>query len=247
MRAVLTYHSIDGSGSPVSVDEAAFARHVEWLASGAVRVVGLLELPDLDAGSDAVALTFDDGFASFRDKAWPLLRAHALPVTVFVVSDHAGRTNAWGGREEPGIPTLPLLDWEALARLAEEGVELGAHSRTHPDLRPLTGGALEDEVAGAAERMTAATGRRPRSFADPYGLWSPGAVAAASRSYRVACTTEHRPLLAGREDPYRLPRLDAWYFRRRGLDGWGTAPFRARIMARGALRRLRALVEGRAA
>ena len=44
MRAILTYHSIDESGSPISVDPDAFRRHVRWLASGRVRVT----TPDAD-------------------------------------------------------------------------------------------------------------------------------------------------------------------------------------------------------
>jgi peptidoglycan/xylan/chitin deacetylase (PgdA/CDA1 family) len=247
MRAILTYHSIDDSGSPVSVDEAAFRRHVAWLASGAVRVVRLAELPEVAPEVDAVALTFDDGFVNFGDRAWPPLRERALPVTLFVVADQVGRTNAWGGREAPGIPVLPLLAWSQLGRLAEEGVTLGAHSRTHADLGLLQGEALVEETAGAADRVAAETGRRPEAFAYPYGHWSDAVVASVARSYRWGCTTEHR-LLAAREDPYRLPRLDAFYFRRGGLDGWGSAGFRTGVRIRGALRRLRALATaGRAA
>lgn len=244
MRAILTYHSIDGSGSPVSVDEPAFRRHVAWLSSGAVRVVGIDEL--LRSDRDAVALTFDDGFASFAERAWPLLAEHGLPVTLFVVSDRVGSTNAWGGRESPGIPTLPLLGWDALARLAEEGVTLGAHSRTHPDLRTMRGPALEDEIAGSADRIAAATGRRPQAFAYPYGARSGDAVAVAARSFRCACTTEHR-LMAAEDQPHLLPRLDAYYFRRRGLEGWGSAMFRARVWVRGTLRSARSLAMSRAA
>ena len=56
MRAILTYHSIDESGSPISVAPAAFRRHVEWLASGRVRVVSLEEIVRLNDAVDAVAL-----------------------------------------------------------------------------------------------------------------------------------------------------------------------------------------------
>ncbi len=227
-------------GRPCRWRKGAFRRHVEWLASGAVRVVDLSALSGLDASEEAVALTFDDGFANFADRAWPLLRDRGLPVTVFVVTDRVGETNAWGGRDEPGIPTLPLLSWDGLAALAAEGVTLGAHSRTHRDLRSLEGGALEDEVAGAGERIEKNTGRRPDTFAYPYGHWSPAAVAAVVRSYRAACTTEHR-VFGQREDPSRLPRLDTYYFRRGGLEGWGSAGFRTRVGIRRALRRMRAL------
>jgi peptidoglycan/xylan/chitin deacetylase (PgdA/CDA1 family) len=242
MRAILTYHSIDESRSPVSMDEAAFRRQVRWLASGAVRVVGLAQLAGLADDVDAVALTFDDAFMNFGERAWPLLREHGLCATVFVVTDHVGRTNAWGGTEVPGIPTLPLLGWDQLAKLASEGVTLGAHTRTHPDLRSLSGAALEDEVAGSAERIAAATGRRPDAFAYPYGNWNAAVVASAARSYRLAVTTEYRPL-GSHEDPHRMPRLDAFYFRQSGYERWGSAGFRSRVRFRGVLRRIRALAD----
>src|SRR5437867_8920915 len=131
MRAILTYHSIDASGSPISVDPEAFAGHVAWLGSARVRVVGLDALLAAGEGEDLVALSFDDGFENFATRAAPALLERGFPVTLFVVSEHTGRTNEWGGRSQPRIPTLPLLDWDALGRLVEQGVSLGSHTRTH--------------------------------------------------------------------------------------------------------------------
>jgi len=243
MRAILTYHSIDGSGSPISVDREAFREHVAFLASGAVRVTDLAGVLAAPADADAVALTFDDAFANFATEAWPLLRERRLPVTLFVVSAHAGGTNDWGGRAQPGIPTLPLLDWDALGRLAEEGVTLGAHSRTHPDLRRLDDAALADEVAGSGEAVAARTGRRPEAFAYPYGAHD-ARVAGAAAAYRFACTTALRPL-RGAEDARRLPRLDAFYLRSGGaIRRWGTPRLAAWLRWRRALRAARAAVRG---
>ena len=135
LRAILTYHAVDPARSPISMEEATFRRHAAWLASGRVRVCALADLPGQPADADAVALTFDDGFVSFAERAWPVLRDHGLSATVFVVSDHVGGTNAWGQRPAPGNPSLPLMGWETLGRLAEAGVELGAHTRSHRDLR----------------------------------------------------------------------------------------------------------------
>lgn len=239
MRAILTYHSIDPSGSVISVDADRWRAHARWLGSGAVRVLGLEELVRGDSEGDTVALTFDDGFANFADEAWPPLREHALPVTLFVVSDHAGRTNAWSGKNHPDVPTLPLLAWDAIARLAEEGVTIGAHTRTHPDLRTLDPSALADELEGAAERIAAETGRRPSAFAYPYGATDERVTAAAGRAYRLACTTEFRALEPG-EDPSALPRLDAFYFRAPGrLESWGSGSFRRYVWLRGRARRVR--------
>jgi peptidoglycan/xylan/chitin deacetylase (PgdA/CDA1 family) len=72
MRAILTYHSIDDSGSPISVAPEEFRAHVRWLGSGAVRVVPLAKLVTLPPDDDAVALTFDDAFENFSTIAAPL-------------------------------------------------------------------------------------------------------------------------------------------------------------------------------
>jgi peptidoglycan/xylan/chitin deacetylase (PgdA/CDA1 family) len=114
VKAILTYHSIDDSGSPISVPPATFEAHVRWLAGGYVRVLSLTDLLAHPAdGPDAVAVTFDDGFLNVRGAVEGLL-GRGLPVTIFAVTGHAGRTNDWGGRPQSGIPTLPLLGWSDL-------------------------------------------------------------------------------------------------------------------------------------
>lgn len=240
LRAILTYHAVDPSRSPISIEEETFRRHVAWLASGRVRVCALADLLAQPPETDAVALTFDDGFASFAERAWPVLRDHGLSAAVFVVSDHVGRTNAWGGRPAPGIPRLPLMDWETLARLAEAGVELGAHTRSHRDLRGARAAELQDELAGCAQHIASETGFRPSSLAYPYGLVDAAAAAAAARVYARACTADLRPL-SPRPDVYRLPRLDAHYFRAsERLERWGTPAFRRHLTVRAAARTVRA-------
>jgi peptidoglycan/xylan/chitin deacetylase (PgdA/CDA1 family) len=241
VRAIVTYHSIDPSGSVISVDSDAFRAHVAWLAGSAVRVTSVGELLTLPSETDAVALTFDDGAVNFATVAWPLLHDAGFPATLFVVTDRAGQTNDWESRGH-AIPTLDLLDWDALGRLAAEGVAIGAHSRTHPDLRAVPPARLRDEMAGAAERIARELGRRPEGFAYPFGACDDRVVAEARGTWRWACTTELSPLCGG-EDPHRLPRLDAYYLRRPdGYAGWDTAAFRRRLQFRALARRARAAV-----
>lgn len=257
MRAVLTYHSIDPSGSAVSVDRGAFRRHVAFLASGRVRVLPLAEIlreaaasalsspspsPSPSAqgdGADAVALTFDDGFVSFETEALPALRDAGLPATVYVVSDRVGADNRWGGARSEGIPDLALMDWDGIGRAAEAGIEIGSHTRTHPKLTEVSDARLEDELAGSRDRIAARTGAEPRSFAYPYGEVDDRAAAAAGRVYANAVTTQLAPL-ASASDLLRVPRLDAYYLREPGrLERFGTPGFRSYVARRALLRGLR--------
>jgi peptidoglycan/xylan/chitin deacetylase (PgdA/CDA1 family) len=237
MRAILTYHSVDPSGSPISIDEQAFARHVDFLASGRVRVLPLEELHAV-ADGDAVAVTFDDGYRNFATAAWPRLRDAGLPATLFVVTGRAGLDNRWDGRGAPD-PAFELLGWDELNRVAAEGVTLGSHSRSHPRLPGLPDGSLDAEVAGSADDLATRTGTRPVAFCYPYGRVDDRVAAAVAAHYRYACTTELRALGAA-DRPERLPRLDAFYLRAPGrLEAFGSRIFRWRLQTRALVRRVR--------
>ena len=219
MRAILTYHSIDPSGSVISISDEVFRRHVKWLARGGVKVVSVPDLVRLGDDVDAVALTFDDGFANFGEAAAGLLTDAGFTATIFVVTDFVGGTNSWEFRSGASVPLLPLMDWHQLARLQGAG--------------------LQDEIRGSGERLASELGTHPEGFAYPFGETSPAAVRGASGVFAFACTTEFR-LLSGTEDAHRLPRLDMYYFREpRRLESFGTAAFARYVAVRGRARRLR--------
>lgn len=229
MKAILTYHSIDDSGSVISIAESTFRRHVAWLATGRVRVLPLEELVAASDDADAVAITFDDGMESFSRIAAPLLRHHGLPATLFVVTDAVGSTNVWGGRGDPGIPVFSLLGWDALGELAHAGVSLGAHTRSHPRLDLLDAGAIEREVVDSKTRIARELGVEATTFAYPYGRLNAAARDVVAREFRYGVTTRFGTL-GPQDDAARLPRLDSYYFRRAGaLESWGSTRFRVRM------------------
>ena len=239
MRAILTYHSIDRSGSVISVTPEVFRAHVEWLATGNVRVVSLVELLRLSDDVDAVALTFDDGLASVATEAAPLLAVQGFPATTFVVTRHVGGDNRWNGARDRGIAPQAVLGWDAPSRLCAQGFTVGGHTRHHRHLRHCDHGELVDELAGSADDITAALGERPTTFAYPYGDVDARVARAASEVFAICCTTEFQSV---RADSHRelVPRLDAWYFQNPArLPRWESASFRRSIAIRHALRRIR--------
>ena len=229
MRAVLTYHSLDESASPISIAPPIFERHLSWLAEGGVRVTsldGLMAMPDDQEG---VAITFDDGFQNFFEVAWPRLRAYGWSATLFVVTGHMGLANDWGGRPATGIPRLPLLGWDRIAHMIEDGLQLGAHTRTHSDLTQLPIAAAAEEMTESADEIRRRTGVSPHAFAYPYGRVNPSVAALAATQFRWGLTTEFRPL-ARTESSMLLPRLDMFYFRRPGsVAAWGSSAFRFHV------------------
>src|SRR5262245_22916867 len=238
MRAILTYHSIDRSNSVISVSPETFERHVRWLTSGRVAVTSIEDLLKLPAATDAVAVTFDDGFVNFREIAAPRLLGAGLPVTLFVVGGFVGTSNSWNGHPDRGVPLLPLLDWPALARLREQGVVLGSHSLRHTDLTHLGRAAVEVETCRSMDIIEQETGVRPTIFAYPYGRRSNMVVEIVARQFDLACTTQFE-MITDRTERARLPRLDMYYFRQVGrLETWGSGELSRYLKVRRRLRQL---------
>lgn len=151
---VLGYHRIaDPPSDPYSLSVAPerFERQVEAIRRHA-RPVSLGELRRSLARRepihDAVAITFDDGYADLLTEAVPILERHDFPATVFVIAEALGREYWWetlarildDRRPVPPRLRLPLepvdFEWEARngdpdARLRQELLH-GLHRRLLP-------------------------------------------------------------------------------------------------------------------
>lgn len=83
-----------------------------------------------------------------------------------------------------------VLGWDALRRLADEGLSLAPHTRTHPLLPRLDPAQLEAEIAGSRADLARETGSRVPAFAYPSGAASPASVRAVrAAGFTVAFTT----------------------------------------------------------
>ena len=204
---VLTYHSLDETGSVISIRPQDFRRQMEALATSGIPVVPLAEILD-HPGS--VAITFDDGFANFLEHAVPVLNRLSLPATVFVISGYCGHRNNWP-TQPPGIPDLPLMSWSDLRDLPT-GISLGAHTVTHQNLCSLDDREVAIEVHQSRMEIEAKTGRAVETFAYPYGAVDARTASIVRREFKIGCGTRLR-FTDTQGDPAVLPRLDVFYLK----------------------------------
>ena len=205
--AILTYHSLDDTGSIISVRPRLFREQMEALAGSGLKVVPVAELLNHPR---AVAVTFDDGFANFADHAVPVLERLSLPATVFVIAGYCGKRNNWP-TQPSGFPELPLMSWSVLRDLPPL-VSLGGHTMTHPNLCTLDDSAVREEILKSRSEIEQRTGRPVETFAYPYGAVDDRAAALVRCEFRVGCGTRLRFVRRG-ADHALLPRLDTYYLR----------------------------------
>lgn len=233
---VLLYHSIDRSGSPLSIAPEVFAAQMAWLRRRgwvtwkASRFVEALR-NDGAPPRRTVVLTFDDGLRSTLDVALPELSKHGFEASVFVVTGCAGEVPRWMDRNEAAIDgqlrricrkmgydlesaraatgavlAAPLADWESLGRADRDGLEVLSHSRTHPFLTAVDPLALAAELRGSLDDLRARGFGRTPVLAWPFGAHDDRTVAAARDAGYVAAFTSE-PIPVRRDDPYRLDRV----------------------------------------
>jgi peptidoglycan/xylan/chitin deacetylase (PgdA/CDA1 family) len=130
---VLAYHKFSKNVSDrMTVREDAFEEQMAFLKRNGYRVIRLDDLFDfLDRKRPiprkSVVITFDDGWRSMYEIAYPILKRYGYPATLFVYTDLI----------HPGNATL---DWGKIREMARNGIDIQCHSKTHRSL-----GKLEDE------------------------------------------------------------------------------------------------------
>jgi len=211
---ILMYHRVAPTGSPATaryrVTPEAFEEQLCYLRDAGYYSI---KLEDWHAAMEAkrplpgraVLITFDDGYLDFLSYAWPLLRRYGFSATVFLVADKIGRANSWDhvtGEE------VPLLGWQEVCQLRDEGVKFGSHSASH---RPLTALSLAEVVReGARSRaiLERGLGAPIKAFAYPHGDADQVVqhlIGACGYIYGLSC----RPELSKFRDPLlALPRIE---------------------------------------
>ena len=210
--SILAYHMVEPrfDWGATRVTPKQFERQIEAVMSKDLGCVTLSEYGrSAKLEERRLAITFDDGYASVYHHAFPVLRAHDIKATVFLIAGYAGQMNAWD--INIGGLRFPHLDWRQIELLAEAGWEFGSHGMSHRDLTLLTDAELRRELELSRQIIERRSGCHNGWIAYPFGnvnarVWH----AAVECGYRSGVVMGSRP--AEVPEPYARIRSGIYLF-----------------------------------
>ena len=170
-------------GWQYSIEPSAFEWQLQEISRRGFRYVSFDEyLAELGNGrrrsGQLATVTFDDGWRDNFNYAFPILKAQAIPATFFIVSG-----------EMVGVATDRRMMPDQLCRLNSEGMTIGAHTRTHPNLALLTHQSLAHELQGSKEDLEMILGTSVNYLAYPGGRFNRNVLTATQQAgFKAACS-----------------------------------------------------------
>jgi glycosyltransferase involved in cell wall biosynthesis len=172
---ILLYHRIaqPQANTSLCVSPADFEKHMEHLFNRGYKAISMDEISNYfkrrkKIDKKTIVLTFDDGYEDFYIHAYPILKRFGFNATVFLATDHVGKSNVWDQRD--GWPKANLMSWQQIKELARRGVSFGSHGKSHRRLTKLRSvKELISEVKSSKKIIEIGIKKPVRSFSYPYG------------------------------------------------------------------------------
>jgi len=168
---ILAYHQfVDGkSTNLMKMAKSSFEQQMDYLRDHDYHVIPLGDFVGFLNGKTSipkrsVVITIDDGFRSTYDIAYPILKKHGFPATLFVYTDFIG-----GGA---------ALNWAQIKELSASGIiDVQSHSKTHASLaqssKEITAqqyaSRITTEISTPERLIYEHLGKRVSYYSYPYG------------------------------------------------------------------------------
>lgn len=207
---ILCYHIVESPHDPrMEISREVFHQQMRYLGMTGYTVVPLRDIYEYASGKraslpkNAVAITIDDGWRSTYTEAFPEMKKHHFPFTVFIYPEIIGKT-------------AYAMTWKQIREMANAGVDVESHSYSHPFLTRRRNATLDEkqyhawlqkELVDSKKILERQTGHSVEFLAYPYGDYDHFLAAdVKAAGYAAALTCEYGPVTRGM-NPFRLRRV----------------------------------------
>ncbi len=187
---ILLYHNIledgDVDGHPAHVTLEEFTTQMQALVLAGYTTISFQEYysfvnDEAQLPEKPIIITFDDGYLSNYEYAFPILQELGMKATIFILT---GRMGAIGGE---GEVIYPHFTWEQAKEMDESGViDIQSHSDLHPNLVEQDTGRIQLELRRSRYLLQKELEKICDVFAYPFGMYTSDVqVLAEAAGYKI--------------------------------------------------------------
>ena len=207
---VLLYHAVTDDPpswiAPFTVRPKEFTAHLDAILDSGRTAITATQLADAlaDRGplpERPIVITVDDGFADLCAFTAPALAERGLAATAYLT------TGAIGGGGGCLLPAADMMTLDQVGDLAALGLEIGAHTVTHPQLDTLSRASVREELATPKALLEDLLGQSVPAFAYPHGYSSPRVRKLVREAGYTSAMAVRNALSSTGDEPYRIARI----------------------------------------
>ena len=194
----LMYHRFEENKYPstnIRIDD--FKKHIKILQENNIQFINPKNFENEIKNNKKqrkILLTIDDGFSSFYQNAWPLLKKEKIPFILFVSTREVGALN--------------YMTWDQIKEISKEDfVEIGNHSHTHEYLVDESRDLILDDIQKSISIFKDQLGKNSDFFSYPFGEYSlefKKLIKTLGFKYAFG---QHSGVIDETKDFYELPRF----------------------------------------
>jgi peptidoglycan/xylan/chitin deacetylase (PgdA/CDA1 family) len=146
-----------------SLSPQKFESQLDWIEDHGFRTITMEQLiahmkHGLDLPDKPIVLTFDDGLKEHYSVVFPILKKYHFVGTFFIITDSVGHS--------------AFMNWKQILQMSAAGMDIEAHTLTHPDLSTVPLTQAQDEIAGSKKILERHLNKSVTVFAYPYGCYN---------------------------------------------------------------------------
>ena len=194
----IMYHRFEENKYPsTNIKMVDFINHLQIIKENGIKFVNPSNFEDeLNnyKNQRKVLVTIDDGYQSFYNNAWPILKESKIPFILFISTREVGKKG--------------YMSWEDIREISKYNfVEIGNHSHTHEYLVDENKDLIKSDIEKSISIFKKELGRNSYFFSYPFGEYSlqfKDIIKSLGFKYAFG---QHSGVMDETKDFYELPRF----------------------------------------
>ena len=194
----IMYHRFEENKYPsTNIRMEDFKSHIKYIKDSNLTFISyeeFLENINQVNKTNKILLTIDDGFSSFYENAWPILKDEKIPFIIFVNTESVGSSG--------------YMNWKQLKEISKFSfTHIGNHSHTHDYLVDKTDEEIRKDIKKSIDILKEKLNNKTKIFAYPFGEYKNSYKKIVKDLGFNYAFGQHSGVMDLTKDKYELPRF----------------------------------------